>query len=102
MSENENVLLWAIWVLDPEYDEGGYWFDGESHVGDTHGVVVYDQDHLDHGSKLANNLLGGEMRPYLTLGQVLQSFQEARAEAIREAGPVQRMVLEQILKLGGL
>jgi len=89
-----NVLLWGVWLDNPD---GAYWY-GSTTKG---AVMVWDQDSVGYARNLAQRLRG-EVRPYLTLQQVLDEFNRARAEALKDAPAMKKALYEQIFKLGGM
>jgi len=95
MSEKDQALLWGIRMV--ETDD---WYRGEGDP-DHDGVVVWDGQTYDEGEALAYQI-GGEMRPYLTLGQVMEIWLQERNKTLASAPSSVSKLLDMALKLGGL
>jgi len=90
----DNVLLWGVWV-ENDFDS---WWVGSSTKG---AALVWDQATVKDAHDLARRI-DAKVRPFMTLKQVLDEFNKARAEALKDAPAMQRAIYDQIFKLGGM
>jgi len=99
MSDKDQALLWGI-KINEDGDGREYWYAGEGDP-DHDGVLVWDGQNYDEGEALAFQI-GGEMRPYLTLKQVMDVWMQERNRALANAPLAARQLLDGLFKSVGL